>query len=359
MSSDTLDQGVAEAVLRAWDGKKVTLDSGKRITSAWLGAKGYHRDPWGNYIVEEGKVRWHYSKQVLHQQEKSFGDWRDRKSLAIIDTANVLLTKAARTLGREKDVEKLLGHREARKEQREKRTSRQATKRMEETAQVWATKLVAQRDPEGYVQALTGGDTEQRREFYAKAREAYQQCLKQLEAGGAYSDGEIASTDEPPFAAFFDKRCRYEWNEDVQGVPYTFLVQQKSVDVCEVHIGKPTETGMTGRIDPMTHMEKWDTPTVNAKGDGYISGYVERRPGKAPVAVLFFISSHEKQQGAGSRMLDAWCSMMSGWGVERWIVQAVGEEGEAFVQAKVRSGRLALHGRSGRDLVVSCVGGAL
>jgi len=356
MSSDTLDTAVAEAVLRAWDGRKVTLGSGKPVVSAWLSAKGYHRDSWGNFIVEEGKLRWHFSKQMLKQQEKSFGDWRDRKSQSMIDTANILLSKAARTLGREVELAKLLGQREARGEQRQKRASRQASKQLKEQAQTWATKLIAQRDPEAYIRALTGGASPERDVFYERAREVYAQCLAQLEAGGSYADGEIVSTDDPPFAGFFDKRCRYEWNEDVQGVVYTILVEQREVDVCEVHIGKPTETGMTGRIDPFSHAERWGIPTIDVKGDGYISGYVKRKAGEPPYGVLFFISAHEKKKGSGSRMLDAWCSMMSGWGVDKWIMQAVGEEGEAFATAKVRAGRLALHGRDGRNLIFSCVG---
>jgi hypothetical protein len=356
MSSETLDPAVAEAVLRAWDGRKVTLASGKTIVQAWLGVR-HPRDAWGNFIVKEGQIRWHFGKQTVKQQEKSFGEWRDRKSLGLIDAANVLLTKAARTLGREAELAKLLGQRAARGEQKEKRTSRASQKRLEEQAQVWATKLVSQRDPEAYVRTLTIAEKSEARDtFLAAARETYQQCLKQLEAGGSYSDAEIVSTEDPPFAAFFDKRCVYEWNEDVQGVPYTFFVKQKEVDLCEVHVGRPTESGMTGRIDPMTHMESWAGPTVGAKGDGYISGLVQRKIGQAPTGVLFFISAHEKKKGSGTRMLDAWCSLMSGWGVDRWIAQAVGEEGEAFITARVRAGRLVLHGRRGHDLVLSCVG---
>lgn len=355
MASDVLDPAVAEAILRVWDGKKVTLISAKKIVEAWLGAKGFRRDAWGNYLEEDG-ARWHFGKQTVKLQEKMHGDWRDRRSLALIDAANALLTKSARTLGREDELVKVTGHREARKEERTKRASRAATARLEEQAQVWATKLVSQRDPEGYIKALRGEDAAHRAAFMAKARELYAQCLRQLEDGGSYSDGEIVSVDDPPFAAFFDKRCRYEWNEPVQGVTYTFFVVQREVDVCEVHIGKPTADGMMGRIDPMSHAEKWDRPTLDVKGDGYISGYVQRKAGEAPTAVLFFIMSHEKQKGTGSRMIDAWCTLMKGWGVERWVAQAVGDEGEAFIQTKVRTGRLKLHGRSAKNMLLSCEG---
>jgi len=72
---------------------------------------------------------------------------------------------------------------------------------------------------------------------------------------------------------------------------------------------------------------------------------------------LFMIVTSPKRSGAGTRYLRAWCHLLQAYGTEAvWVAQAVGPEGEAWLQELDRRGEIEITSRSGSHLVVQCVG---
>ena len=341
---------VAEAVLHAWDGRKLTLASSKPVLRAWMRAHGWPEDRWGNFKIDE-KNRWHFGKQVVRRERNLGGYWQNTDSRSPIDVAHTLLGKAAKALGREPEYEKVSKAKAARIEQKAERRTKAEEDRLLVEARDWALKYVAQELPTDFVTWKTTG--EQSEAFKARAQELHAQIKRQLLAGGSFSDGEIVSTDSPPIGAFFDERLKYSWEEAAGDVRYTIDVIPRGAGKVAVHIGKPTASGFGQRVDPTTMTMSWE-PTLEHEGDGYLTGQVIRTK-DGPTAGLFMLIAHEKQRGAGGRMLDLWCTMLSAYGVEDWVAEAVGDEGQAFIEKKVASGRLELVGRRGANIDVRCV----
>jgi hypothetical protein len=74
---------------------------------------------------------------------------------------------------------------------------------------------------------------------------------------------------------------------------------------------------------------------------------------------MFLIVVAQKRAGAGLRYLRAWCRLLQAYGTEpRWIAQAVGDEGNAWLAGLEKRGEIETGPKVGSDLVVECLASA-
>ena len=123
-----------------------------------------------------------------------------------------------------------------------------------------------------------------------------------------------------------------------------------------VEIGHPGGAmGGTIGVDPVTLRIRSRWGGAEAKGDGYISGTLGYDKEEAAIdAGLLMMTAHQPRSGAGARLLWIWCTLMGGYLIRRWVAEAVGPEGEAFLKAMERRGEITLHGQRGSYWVASC-----
>jgi len=111
-------------------------------------------------------------------------------------------------------------------------------------------------------------------------------------------------------------------------------------------------------IDPLTR--RMYVPGYEPIGDAQATGRVVwDDKAKRFDGVLFMVTSLSKQKGAGSRVIELWCRMMQGYGIDAWIAEAVGDEGMAFITALERKGKLSILGGDRNNLIVGCLGPTL
>jgi hypothetical protein len=325
---------------------KLTSKSATYIIQSWLRAIGYQRDPWGNYLKPAApSARWHFKATVVNQQEKRAGEWRNVSSRSLIETAMNLIVNASKALGRS-DVEQVArGAREQRTTAAQKRAAKAARAEVEQQAHALAAKAMAWKYRAELDQQLRGGQTtpEMAAQFRADNIEAQQRILAALDAGAPIDqdDAQVASVDQPPLLPLLHD-VPYSWVHTQDGVPYTIRVGRHVRGQAAITIGRSTEAALGMGVDPITHRVTWEHHAT-AVGDGYATGQVltlDQDRG----AKLFLVIAHDKQKGAGSRLLKIWCRLMAGYGVQDWIAEAVGPEGEAFLKALEKRGTIAIDG---------------
>jgi hypothetical protein len=346
-----MKQEVAEAVLEAYPGKKLSGAMARAIVHAWAQASGYEQDRWGNYHPREG-LRIKLTKQRMQRQEKRGRDWRNLSSTPLISAAQNLVVKAAEARGDEEVHGKVSGAREQRRGAKEQRAEKALEEARKAQVESMAAKVVSAEDPGGFVAMYESGEPSPA--FKSRYLELTKQIDHLQRSGRTPVDRDFFSTTSPPLAPILIE-SKADWLEEVDGVPYTVTLRHADQDRAVIEIGAIGTMGLTNRVDPITKAAVIDFEP--REGDSYASGYVQRRKGQDPVALLFFIQSAQSRTGAGSRILDLWCNLMDAYGVDVWLAEAVGDEGMAFLNAKAGLGRLEILGKRGANLVVRCTGG--
>lgn len=343
---------VAREIMEVYPRKRLDLASARTIVHAWADASGWERDQWGNYHPPGGR-RLKITKRVVQRQQKRSGRWRNLSSTPLVQAANNLVEKAAEVLGDEEALRKARGAKAKRVEKRTKQRDRAAAERDQRELETMALKIVSAEHPEEMVLAQADG------RLPLKLQQAWSRTVGQLkklrELGRMPVDGDLFSSQMPPIAPLIAD-AEATWVESMRGVPYTISIRHAGTNQAVIEIGSTAgEMSLGTRVDPVT-MSVSPQLDIDREGDGYISGRVQRTP-RGPVGALFMIISQQKQRGAGSRMLDLWCNLMEAYGVDAWVAEGVGEEGLAFLAAKIRDGRLEELGRQGPNLVMRCIGG--
>jgi len=355
MVPNAMDPEVATRVLKAAeavgaDRHGLNTKTATFVVQEWLRGRGLEEDRWGNFIDPSAPDdRWHFKERVVNRQTKLHGEWRNRASNLLLEAADNLITKAADALGRTEALEAARARKGQRGAAREKRATKAERQAMEDRAHQLATKAVAAQYRVEVLGALLGKlPVDRQRELGQEQKQHYDRILQLLESGTELSEDGIVTVDYPPVLPL-KMKLRYVWTETVDGVAYTVMVDHKA-GVARVVIGS---VGMGSMFaDPVTHqalVQDWE-----AEGDAVAIGQVRIQDG-AVAAALFLMVSHTKQRGAGSRILSLWCRMMSGYDVEHWLAEAVGDQGEAFLRALERRGAIKLEGRRGSYWLVRCL----
>lgn len=347
MKPNAMEPAVAEAVLSAAPRSK-KLDGGDALAVifAWLRAKGYERDRWGNYLkAAEPDVRWHFKERVLNQQYKYAGEWRNKSSRSLIEVANNLIVNAAKALGQpEAEVATAArGRREQRTAAAEKRAAKVAREALQKQARTLAAKALAWKYRAELDRQLRGElpTPSVAEQFRADNAAAVETILAALEAKQPVDDddGQIATVDQPPLLPLLQD-VQYEWDHRQDGVDYTIAVAHHQRGQAAIRIGKSTDADIGIGVDPITHAISWQLHR-DQRGDGLATGQLVQREG-VRFAKLFLIIAHDKQRGVGTRLMRIWCRLMAGYGVSDWLAEAVGPEGEAFLLALEKRGTIEI-----------------
>lgn len=342
---------VAVAILDAYPRRKMTRAEAKEVVKAWAESSGWHRDRWGNYHPREG-IRIKLTKQRVQRQSKSGGRWSNLSSTPYIGAAQNLVKKAAEAADDEEALAKVTQRKARRREEREKRAAQAQEEGRRERIEAMVAKVISAEDPVGFLSMYETGSAGP--EFKSRYAELGGQIDRLQRMGRTPVDQDFFRTQHPPLApVLMDSEA--QWVEEIDGVPYTVTLRHGQANRAVVEIGHIGSMGLGTRVDPITRAAM---PTFEEReGDAYLSGYILRRPGADPTALLFLLQSLHKQRGAGSRVLDLWCNLMDAYGIDAWVAEAVGDEGVAFLERKVAHGRLEKLGERGSNLVMRCVGG--
>jgi len=346
-----MDQADAERVLRLYTGGKLTTRAALPLLREWALAKGMTEDRWGNFHMEDGH-RIKFTKQRMRVEGKGGRGWSAIESYPLIDAGYMAIRDAAKAAGRDDVFEKARGSLRSRRSSKKKSRQKRLSKAKEAALSQMAKLIASSEDPFYFYEVV---DEEAPADDYESRVFELSRELRALEERGKpVTDADVFSASSVP-AALLHMPGEAQWIEEVDGVAYSIWIKHREGRKATIEIGTSSESGFGGSVDPLGYSMHYGSGP--GKGDAYISGYVERLRGHAPVGILFMIVSHNKQHGAGSRVLDIWCDLMAAFGVERWAAKAVGEEGEAFFAARERAGRLRRIGSRGSDIAFECEGG--
>jgi hypothetical protein len=342
-----MDQRVAQDILRAYPGRKMTVADARTVIRAW--ARQWPEDRWGNFKPADDR-RIKLTKRQIRREEKRGRAWRSIRSTPMVDAALNLVKKAATELGDEVVLAKVGLYKVKRAAATEKRADKSKQERLHKEVMDMVAKVASAEMPDSFAQlhdeGVAGG------EFQARYNELVKRVQTLRRIGSPPRDQDMFSTFEPPLAPVL-MDVSAEWVEEIDGVPYTITIRHGGPNVAAIEIGAPP--GLA-RVDPIKRFVSESLIGFGREGDSYISGRIHRSA-EGPYGALYFIASKEKQRGAGSRVLDLWCNLMDSYGVQAWVAEAVGDEGMAFLDAKVRQGRLEKVGGEGANIVMRCLGG--
>lgn len=334
---------------------RMTTTVAQGVLTTWIKARGWTRDRFGNFLNPDNtSERYHFSKQKLHHQEKD-GDWRNRENLPMIDAAVNLIVAAAVVVQDGELEQAFRATKGKRQEERQDRVKESGDKKLLALAHRLAVKEVAFQQPKEIAAAYLGKATQKQigklNEHIVSLRGKWQGHL--TGHGQVPDDGQFASADRPPFLPVLGKGSGsgledYRWTETVDGVRYSVSVKGVAPQEAQIEIGRQAGMSVSAVSHTMTLADR------NAEGDAYISGRVFYQKDRRAGGALFLIMAGDKQRGAGTRVLSIWCRMMAGYGIDRWIAQAVGPEGAAFMRALEKKGKLSLLDTQGAHWVVSC-----
>lgn len=350
---------VAAKVLATYEslGSKGMLDGAKgtQILVSWLTARGGKLDRYGNYLFRDGAERWHFKEQVVRREKKSQYGWHGVSSMPLIEAGYNLIEAAAKTLDRKDVLEHIVAQRARRGATKVKRASKASEEESRRQAMIWASKIFAQKHPDAY--AASAEETGAARDkIIAKYRSEVESlttmALEKIKRGEKVNDGEIVSSDSPPVGVFFGTLFGYEWVESEGGVDYSIVFEPRAEGVVDVQIGKSSEFGM--RVSATSMRVSMSPRGLHDKGDGFLSGVIGREKGGRMAAKVFMVVSHTPRSGAGSRLLTIWCRMMEGYGIRQWIAEAVGDQGQAAIEAWARRGVVKIVTRHGSNILVEC-----
>jgi hypothetical protein len=359
-----MPENVARPILEAYErvgGGMLTTATAKPVLRAWLQARGWTLDRFGNYLSPtSADRRQHFKEKVLNEQEKFQGVWRNRTSTPLIDQAMFVVQRAAEGVGDAALLERVQGSRAKKKAGKEKAVSRAAQQAVARKAADDAMKILAFEEPALIAMNLRGETMPDADYARLGARAA---ALKaEVLAGRKVLDADVATIDRPPVVPVFRDKARYRWVETVDGVPYTVEIAHSDGDLrqgAQRHQAKVAFGSAGGHlgVDPVTHgISLSQMGGGGAVGDAILTGTIAWSPEKKRYyASIFFISASEKQRGTGSRLMGLWCRMIKGYGLSTFIAEAVGPEGLAFFQALERRGALRIKDREGAYWLMECV----
>lgn len=352
----TTAQAVLEYVKRFNVPAKPNVDESEGVIKVWLRAIGWKEDNWGNFLEPgEPKIRYHFKKTQLNKQRKDDrGDWVNSSYTSSIDSALSLIVSAAGVIGDQEVVAKYAKSKGKRREQKQSRAESAEEKRQRSEATSWAWKEYASQR-RGFAEKMLQGKAKD--EEVLKAREEFTpmqaKWLQVVKDGKTPEDDQqFATADSPPVLPVLGT-AEYKWTETVDGVEYSVKIESVEKNVAEISIGGDIQSHGIG-VSAITHAIR--VLDSDAKGDSYIAGKISYRDDRYQAA-LFMIMSGSKQKGAGSRALSIWCRLMSGYGVKAWVAEAVGVEGEAFLLALEKKGKLKIHVRQGPNWALECLSG--
>lgn len=348
-----MDKTAAERVLRSYSGKKLDTRESLHVLRQWALSKGMVEDRWGNFHMEDGH-RVKFGKQKMRVEAKSGRRWVLIDSYALIDAAYAAIRDAAKVAGQEGMVEHARTALKSRRSSKKKQKQKRLSKAKQEALETMAVLIASSEDPDLFYAAADDRDSVEAVEFQARRRELLREMEGLEQMGRSVSAAEVFNVDKVP-VALLTLKGEATWAEDVDGVTYSVRIEHAERNKAYVEIGASSRGGFQIGVDPLGRSIGY--ASRSAKGDAYISGYVARRNRGLPVGILFMIVSQHKQRGAGSRVLDLWCDIMAAFGARRWMAKAVGEEGRAFFDARVRDGRLRRIGSLGSDIAFECEGG--
>lgn len=348
-------QALLEAALRL-PAKALTMPVARSLLVVWLRARGLVEDRWGNFALPDGG-RYHFSAHKLHRQAKPTGggDWYDLDGLSLIETATVLMKKAAEIAGSEAEKARWTGAREARKEAKVKTATRVEVVRLDLAARRTAqARLAYERPaevaasyrraplPEEVVRDLTA--TFDRYVGEAKAR------LDANPKADPLAGITVATVARPPILPLFEPWASVAWTEDVGGVPYTVRVAPHDRGRARIEIGATGAFGMG--VDPFTGGAKASLDRYRATGDAYVSGSVTVDAEGRRNGALYLIQSHKPGAGLAAGLL--WCRLMAGYGIPIWVGRALQGDGRRLLDVLVKARALVLEGERGSDVFVRC-----
>jgi len=71
-------------------------------------------------------------------------------------------------------------------------------------------------------------------------------------------------------------------------------------------------------------------------------------------AALYMLMAQPGNMGVGIRLLNIWCRLMAGYGIDLWTGYQVNAQAETFLKALEKRGKLWILGKSAGNLLVRC-----
>jgi len=331
--------------LTGWKpGRKVDGDVATHAIQAYLRAeKKLTPDRWGNFVEPDGKTRWKIADRVLKRERKFDFGWKNMQSVSKVAFATEVLASAYATVegayGEVKEAE------EKRLTAADKSRTKAAEKRAAEEAAAAAVKVVGMEEPDLALRSLFDRDARVAlKEIEKRAAPLAAEFLRL----GVPSDQQLGfHYTQPHWLAF----AGYNYNSDVKvsGVTYTVTYTAHGRGQVAVEVGAVSD--IRGRVDPFGHGVDF-YGGEERRGDAYISGKLEMGDDGAVRASLFYLQATKKHSGAGRRILQIWTDIVKAHGQDVFIAEAVGEEGQAFIEALARHNVLEIVKRSGSYMLV-------
>lgn len=355
----------AEAIVKTYESfGKSAIDGkmGSAIGQAWLRARGVPMDRYGRFVSADGKTRFIFKETSMRRESLTEGGrWVGMATTPYIEVGTNLLRGAAEALGRSDLLERAAKLSSKRKEGVAKRAEKAKREEIEVEAKRFGIKAAIQSNPQEFLRIMdmveAGKIVPQPRidRIEATTKAAIAEALGRLERGEELDDGTIVSVDNPPWGALVRTHLSYVWTAVADGVEYTVRFKPVERGVVDVSIGKSSEHGGF-TVSAVSQRMKLDFDASNDVGDGLLSGAVYRSKKGEVFAKVFLISAHQRRSGAGTRLLSIWCQLMTGFGIEAWKAEAVGDEGLGAMEAWARKGKIAILGKVGESsLAVRCL----
>jgi hypothetical protein len=351
-----IDDAVAQAVVQYAHKYKLRpnmkSDEAKALIRAYLRAMGLREDQYGNFKDPEIPAeRVHFKTQRVHHQQKTRGGWSSVNAYKPVDWARSIVRRSAEAAGDTDLAEKFAAGQKAAKKRGEAAKQRAVREKLKDQARKLAQKQFGMEHPDvaqriGTGKLYTGPKFE---EMKAQVDTLTEHWLDRIQQGEVpKDDSAFASIDRPPLMPVFFNGYDYDWVERIDGHEYSVHIQYGQPDTAIVTIGAHGQFA----VDPATH--RMFIPNYPLTGDAQVTGRV-MWDGDELAGVLFMVTSLNKQKGAGTRVMQLWCRLMQGYGIEAWIAEAVGDEGMAFIKALERKKKLAVLGGTPANLIVGCL----
>lgn len=342
-----VDQAVVEYVREHGLKPSMKADEARNLIRVYLRLLGMQQDAWGNFKRDGERV--HFGAQRVKIQRKEGSRWETTQSSLPSQWARTIVVKAAKAAGDTAMESRFRGGVETAKKAKARAVQAGSEKKSQEVVDRLAQKHFAMQQPDVLVQ-LGASRSAPSQETKDRLSQLGMGWRRRLETNPPpQDDAMFASVDHPPVLPVFFNH-KYTWTEQVDDQPYSIHVASSGKDSASVTIGAYGNV----TVDPMTKRMKMPTeyaPVGDAQATGQILWDSEQ---KAFVGLLFLLMSLKKQSGAGARVLQLWCRMMRGYSIEVWIAQAVGSEGQAFIEAMAKKGKVRVVGKDRSDLLVAC-----
>lgn len=318
-------------------GSKVKGGLASDVIDAYLRhEKGVTPDRYGNLLTASGE-RYKTTATTLRHERKVDGvGWTALAVVSKIDYALRLLGVAYKGTEQAAGVK---ASKAKRSEDKTKATKVRDLERAQKEAVTAAAKIFGLERPDvARAVATSSGTREDRADLEAGVARIAAALVRDGFRAGDRDNALGVGIEPAPWLAL--NGVPYAFDVTEGGVRYTVELRG-SAGAVDVNIGTSDIPGFSVsalRTGPSQSMSGARDPS----GDGYLSGAIEassRRDGKVD-ARLFLVTARARRAGAGARLLSIWCALCRSFGVDTWLAQAVGPEGEAFLHAMARRGHI-------------------